>query len=111
MLSRFTFSPFVSTFNGVQDCLYYSKTTNDGESYYVTNRIKNNDHRLRQTENMVSSLREQVVCLTVIAGAEALGDVETAVEEQFGDHVEIHLFENQYSPGWYWLTIHDRRAT
>ena len=23
----------------------------------------------------------------------------------------MHLFENQYSPGWYWLTVHDRRAS
>jgi len=25
--------------------------------------------------------------------------------------VETHLFENLYSPGWFWLTVHDRRAT
>jgi hydroxymethylpyrimidine pyrophosphatase-like HAD family hydrolase len=25
--------------------------------------------------------------------------------------VEIHRYENDYSPGWHWLTVHDRRAT
>ncbi|HEX6972345.1 MAG TPA: HAD family hydrolase, partial [Limnochordia bacterium] len=27
------------------------------------------------------------------------------------DQVVTHYFENQYSPGWYWLTVHHWRAT
>jgi Cof subfamily protein (haloacid dehalogenase superfamily) len=111
LLNRSALSPFVSTFDGKSDCLYYRETVNEGERYYVADRLENKDHRLRRTDDLASSLRDQVVCLTVIAEAEALRDLEIAIEEQYGDHVEIHLFENQYSPGWYWLTIHDRRAT
>ena len=29
---------------------------------------------------------------------------------KFGELLEPHFFENAYSPGWYWLTIHDRKA-
>ena len=111
LVNRFARTPFVSTFNGKSDCLYYSETTNEGERYYVSNRIESQDHRLRHTNELASSLTEQVVCFTVIAEVEPLGDLETAIREQHGDHVEIHLFENQYSPGWFWLTVHDRRAT
>jgi hydroxymethylpyrimidine pyrophosphatase-like HAD family hydrolase len=31
--------------------------------------------------------------------------------KEFSKQVEIHLSENQYSPGWYWLTIHDYKAS
>jgi len=111
LVNRFARSPFVSTFNGKSDYLYYSATTNEGERYYVSNRIESQDHRLRHTNDLARSLTEQVVCLTVIAEVEPLADLEIAIREQHGDHVEIHLFENRYSPGWFWLTVHDRRAT
>jgi hydroxymethylpyrimidine pyrophosphatase-like HAD family hydrolase len=111
LLKRSALSPFVSTFNGESDCLYYGETTNEGERYYVSDRLENKDPRLRSTNDLGSSLRDQVVCLTVISEGEALRDLEVAIEAQHGDHVEMHLFENHYSPGWFWLTIHDRRAT
>lgn len=111
LLQRSARSPFVSTFNGKCDCVYYGKTTNEGERHYVSNRLENKDHRLRRTNDLARSLRDQVVCLTVIAKAEALRDLEAAIKERYGDYVEVHLFENQYSPSWFWLTIHDRRAT
>ncbi len=111
LVNRFGRSPFVSTFNGESDCLYYGETKNEGECYYVSNRIESQDHRLRHTNDLASSLTEQVICLTVIAEVEPLADLQIAIREQYGDHVEIHLFENQYSPGWFWLTVHDRRAT
>jgi Cof subfamily protein (haloacid dehalogenase superfamily) len=111
LFSRFARMPFVSTFNGESDRLYYCMTTNEGERLYVSNRLENKDHRLCRTNDLAGSLRDQVVCLTVIAEADELGDLAIAIEEQYGDRVEIHLFENRYSPGWFWLTIHDRRAT
>jgi Cof subfamily protein (haloacid dehalogenase superfamily) len=111
LVNRSARSLFVSTFNGNSDCLYYSEAKNAGERYYVANRIESQDHRLRHTHDLARSLTEQVVCLTVIAEAEPLVELEIAIREQYGDHVEIHLFENQYSPGWFWLTVHDRRAT
>ena len=111
LLNRHGRTPFVSTFNGDVDCLYYGESSNDGEHYYVAHRIAHEDRRLRRIDDLSASLRDQVVCFTVIAEAGALEDLAIAIEEHYGEHVEIHLFENQYSPGWFWLTIHDRRAT
>jgi hypothetical protein len=103
--------PFVSTFNGTADCLYHGAASNGGEAYYVSHRRQHKDHRLRETSDVARSLRDQVVCLTVIAEQEPLRELETALRERFGTAVELHLFENDYSPGWYWLTVHDRRAS
>jgi len=111
LVGRAGCAPFVATFNGRADCLYYRDATNPGEHDYVANRRQNGDHRLRQADDLAAALREQVVCLTVIGNPEPLGELAAAITERHAAAVELHLFENRYSPGWYWLTIHDRRAT
>ncbi len=103
--------PFVSTFNGRQDCLYYDEPANEGARWYISDRQTNRDPRLRRAINLSEALDEQVVCLTVIDQAEPLVELEAQIAEQYGELVETHLFENAYSRGWYWLTIQDRRAT
>lgn len=104
-------TPFVATFNGRHDCLYYDEPANEGEHWYVSDRQENRDPRLRRGTNVREALDEQVVCYTVIDRAEPLIDLDALMAEQYGELVETHLFENAYSPGWYWLTIQDRRAT
>ena len=104
-------TPFVSTFNGEEDRVYYQDIIDAGMHWYLNDRTAKKDTRFRRIEHLTHSFREQVVCLTIIGGADILSELETAIREQHGDMVETHLFENQYSPGWYWLTVHDRRAT
>lgn len=103
--------PFISTFNGRDDRMYHHEPNNEGMHWYLRDRIRMKDSRLRSLESARDSLREQVICLTSIGEQAPLTALAARVEEQFGEHVETHLFENQYSPGWYWFTVHDRRAT
>lgn len=110
-IGQFTPSFFVSTFDGSADRVYHGEPTNAGEDFYVSNRRRYDDARMRRVDDLAPALADQVVCLTVIGEPEPLATLETAIAERFGGLVEIHLFENAYSPGWYWLTIHDRRAT
>lgn len=102
--------PFVSTFDGREDCLYASEAANEGARWYLDDRIANRDPRLRNTADLRDALAEQVVCLTVIGRRESLSELELAIREMCESQVEMHLFENQYSPGWHWLTVHDWRA-
>lgn len=103
--------PFVSTFNGTEDCVYYNEISNAGMHWYLNDRLAKNDTRWRITDDLHRSFRDRVVCLTVIGAANVLSEVENSVRERHGGAVVTHRFENQYSPGWYWLTIHDRYAT
>lgn len=111
MLRQSSRSPFVSTFDGAADRVYYGEITNDGESHYVDNRRKHKDPRLQSVLDLERRLDEDVVCLTVIGRLEELRELELIVRDRFSNGIEIHLFENRYSPGWYWLTVHDSRAT
>lgn len=111
LLPEFGCIPFVSTFNGTEDCVYYNDIINEGMRWYLDDRLAKQDKRWRHTDNLRHSFGDQVVCLIIIGAADVLLELEAAVQERHGSLVEMHYYENQYSPGWYWLTIHDRRAS
>lgn len=102
---------FISTYNGQEDCLYYHQIENDGMLWYHNDRLNHRDHRLRYTPWIKDTFRDQVICFTIINRKHRLEELAAEIEEIYDGKVEVHLFENQYSPGWYWLTIHDHRAT
>ncbi|MBN2658501.1 MAG: HAD hydrolase family protein [Spirochaetales bacterium] len=104
------FHYFLSTFDGQQDRLYYSRTDNDGERWYVEDRRRAGDHRLSETLDRRDHFNESAVCLTVINRLEELEPLALILEDS-GESVEIHTQENQYTPGWYWLTVHSEKAT
>ncbi len=111
LIRKFNCAPFISSFNGSEDCAYYKDILNEGMRWYLDDRLANNDKRFRTIEHLPDSFGDQIVCLTVIGPADVLLELEHAINEMYGKHVDTHNFENQYSPGWYWLTIHDHRAT
>lgn len=111
LILEFGCVPFVSSFNGTEDCAYYKDVINDGMLWYLNDRLTSKDRRWRAISDLTHSFRDQVVCLTVIGHAQQLLELQGAIIQRHGTTVETHLIENQYSPGWYWLTIHDCKAT
>jgi 5-amino-6-(5-phospho-D-ribitylamino)uracil phosphatase len=103
--------PFVSTFNGREDRLCYSELQNEGMHWYHNDRIRNQDKRLQQTSNPEVALQEFVVCFTIIEKKENLFGLKKILSERFGSALELHIIENIYNPGWYWLTIHNNKAS
>ena len=104
--------PFVSSFNGTEDRVHYSTVINDGMHWYLNDRLTHKDRRWQEpADDLSASLHEQIVCFTIIAKEKALDELQDRVLEAHGGKVETHLFENQYSPGWFWLTVHDHKAT
>lgn len=104
-------APLIATFNGTEDRLYHCEAANEGMRWYLDEMKYHKDERLRPAGDMAHALADDVVCITVIGEASHLAEVELMLRERQGSAVEIHLFENLYSRGWYWLTVHDRRAT
>ncbi|WP_138503985.1 HAD hydrolase family protein [Nostoc sp. PA-18-2419] len=111
LILEFGCVPFVSSFNGTEDCAYYQDVINDGMRWYLNDRLTSKDRRWRAIEDLTHSFGDRVVCLTVIGDAQQLLELQAAIIQIHGTSVETHLMENQYSPGWYWLTIHDYKAT
>ena len=99
----------ISTFNGIEDKLYYEKTTNDGDRHYIKTRTESKDPRLEKVEDITKIKDDDIICITNIDRHENL---EKELERLKNiKEIEVHLQENIYSPGWYWLTIHDKKAS
>ncbi len=103
--------PFVSTFDGNADRLYYDRARNAGMAWYLEDRRRHRDPRLCRLASLRAGLRDQVVCLTVIGRRCGLLALQRTIDRRHENVVRSYCFENHYSPGWHWLTLLDRRAT
>jgi Cof subfamily protein (haloacid dehalogenase superfamily) len=111
LICKFKCAPFISSFNGSEDCCYYNEIINGGMQWYLDDRLFHQDKRLRSLAKFTDSFHEQIVCITIINHADILSELEIAIQERYGDRLETFHFENSYSPGWYWLTIYSHKAT
>jgi len=111
MICSFKCVPFISSFNGLEDCCYYQEIINEGMQWYINDRLFHQDKRLRAIATLTDSFHEQIVCITIINHTEILSELEIAIHERYGERIQTYHYENSYAPGWYWLTIHSHKAT
>lgn len=111
-VTRTGLRPFVCSYDGREDCLHYDELVNAGMVWYEARRRAAGDPRLRRTVRLRDTLAEQVVSLTVMAPdrprIEALRD---ELAETYGEQLQLFCYENEYSPGNWWLTIHHAAAS
>ncbi len=103
-------SPIISGYDGANERLYYDKAVNEGMRWFLEDKTEGHYKRAQQLKNLDVSLDEAVVCIGVIAEYEITRDLTDKLTERFGDELEMHFFQNPYSPDWHWLTIHDKKA-
>jgi len=103
--------PFVSTYTDNQDRLYYENIRNQGSQLFLEERLQVKDPRLHQLPVLESCLKEALLCITLIDEKSVLTELKIELEEQFPNMLEIHLYDNLSTPGWYWMSIHDCSAT
>lgn len=104
------FLPWVSTFDGTRDRLYYSRLINEGMQWYLADRIEAKDVRLHHLDKLSDSLQDQVICLIVMGKEKQLAELRETIEKKHGRQLMMQFYENRYSPGWHWLSIHDHKA-
>ncbi len=105
------FAPWVSTFDGKRDRLYFNRIINEGMQWYLDDRKAANDIRLHYLDDISVSLSDKVICLIVMGKSEPLADLRVTIEQRHGSRLMTQFYENRYSPGWHWLSIHDSGAT
>ncbi len=104
--------PIVSTTDGTRDDgVYVRSSHNPGVAAYVADRVRARDPRLRLVEDPGRALRHRVTCLTVIDRRERLVPWYQALEETLGERIRPHLFDDLYTEGWAWVTVHAGEAT
>lgn len=111
MLPAHHCAPFLSTYTGVAERVYYDAVENAGMQWYWRDRLARKDPRFQHRENCRPGFGDAVTCITIINRKAVLDALASEIAARFSGQIEMHNFENQYSPGWYWLTIHDARAS
>lgn len=105
------FSPFVSTYDGNRDHLNYDGLINLGMEWYHTERMNANDRRLKLIRDWKPVLKQQIVSFNVIERTEKVRDLYQSIFERFGEHLHMHIYDNEYEEGWCWFAIQDLFAT
>ncbi|WP_432403129.1 HAD family hydrolase [Wukongibacter sp. M2B1] len=111
IIQRHNCNPFISCYDGRKNNLYYKEADNYGMKWYLEDRKKAKDKRLRQLKVIEEALDDRVISFIIMEKKENLVELTNYLNENYSELLEIHAMENQYSPGWYWLTILDKRAT
>lgn len=103
--------PLVSTTGADGERLYMREVPqNEGVGLYLKGRQAARDPRLRLVPDPRRGLEETVMCLTLIARRAVLEPLEAALTAELGEAIETHLFDDFYTAGWTWITIHPARA-
>ena len=104
--------PFVCSFDGTEDCLHYDELINPGMVWYEQRRREAGDPRLRLTRDLRRTMSEDVVSLTVMDQDELqIRRLKERLEHLYGEALQLYCYENEYSKGTFWLTIHHARAS
>jgi len=103
--------PYISSFDGARDLVFYREIANEGMAAYFAERVAFKDERLRRVDDLAAVLDGGTVCLTVIERGERLGPVHAALAAAFGDRLVLTSYDYRYFPGWKFFTVHDRKAT
>lgn len=103
--------PFFSTHGPKGDQLFYHSAGNAGQQSFLDERLRLGDPRLRHSTRPQDELRDPAVTFVLIEREGPLRALQAAITELCGNAVETHLAEDLYSPGWPWLTVHDKRAS
>ncbi len=102
---------FISVHQGNKDGIIYYKLKNYGEHWYLSDRQSCKDQILVTVDRLSQAVSSEITCFTFIDEKEKLEEVRAFIHENHAHGIKTHLFENQYSKGWFWLTVHSNLAT
>jgi 5-amino-6-(5-phospho-D-ribitylamino)uracil phosphatase len=102
--------PMISTFNSKQN-IYPPNVVSTGMEWYIEDRIAVKDKRLRPQTNYSDAFNHEILTLTFIDREKPIKNLYNSMTSNIIDNTSFHLYENKYTPGWYWLTFHDKLST
>ncbi|MDC8002702.1 HAD family hydrolase [Aureisphaera galaxeae] len=102
---------FLSTHKNGKDAISHIYLQNEGEQWYVQDRKGSPRQQIEGIDRLSSLDSHKITCFTFVNRKEKLKDLHDYLQEHHGSETELHLFENMYSRGWFWLTVHSARAT
>jgi hypothetical protein len=109
-IRRAHLAPFICGFDGISDKLYYQDLLNEQMRWFHGILLEHSRARLCRIEPLEKALSLQVVSFAVMGPDGQVEQLARRLEEQFSGLLECFHFQNPYSDGHWWLTIHDAAA-
>lgn len=109
-IQNYKLSPFIVGFNGQQDCLFWDDLINPEMQWYHDMLVLSGDKRLMRLDRLTDAFRHRIIAFAVMGDKSLVSELHQRLAELFPGKLENFLFENPYSPGHWWLTIHDQNA-
>lgn len=110
MILRSKLRPFICAYDGRQEALYFQDLVNPEMRWFHSILAAEKQRRLGHVEDLARVLEYDVVSFALMGSYEPVHALYVAIEKDFAGQLENFFFENPYSPGHWWLTIHDRRS-
>lgn len=106
-------APLISCWDGRADSILFEPAdpTNGGMEWYLGDRRRGADKRLRESADPLHRISGDVVCLSLIHRREALEPIRSELLSRYAGRVIVQWYENMYDMRWHWLTIHPTAAT
>ena len=89
--------------------IFYERAGNTGMQWCVEERIAAGDPRLRKIADISACGSDEIVTITFIGRREEVTDLADILKTEYPALTSI-LYENTYTPGWFWLTLQDGEA-
>lgn len=102
--------PFICGYDGQADKLYYRELINDQMRWFYEILQLHSPQRLCHMDDLRSVLAQQVVSFAVMGPQETVSRLAAHLAAAYPGKLECFHFQNPYSPGHWWLTIHDAAA-
>jgi hydroxymethylpyrimidine pyrophosphatase-like HAD family hydrolase len=105
------YEPLLAAWDGVEDHLYYRPGANAGVRWYVEEKQRYGDPRLRAHDDLLDvTQRARLASITIFAPDEDAPDLIELLGGLTGDSANVHGAMNAYCPGWTEVQVQHRLA-
>jgi hypothetical protein len=102
--------PFICFYDGKEEVLAFEDLINEQMRWFHSLLTSQKQKRLRLVQDLKSVLRHKVVSFAVMGPPQIVSDLNDSLIAEYPGRLENFHFENPYSPGHWWLTVHDSTA-
>jgi Cof subfamily protein (haloacid dehalogenase superfamily) len=104
-------SAFVSGLIDGKEHIFFDELTNEGMHWFHQDRLNAKDERLNQIEDIRHYTDHPITTITFMNRAHHLVPKKRFYQKNYSNDLKVNYFENKYSEGWYWLSLHSVLST
>jgi len=102
---------FVSVIADGREKVFYDGLPNDGMQWYYQDRLVAKDDRLTLIDDIQECADMDVTTLTFMNRFFHIEKSKAHFKDEYQNQLRLNFFENKYSPGWHWLSLHSPAST